>query len=558
MSSYRSRLRSRNVFFPQRRLFNTSFYDTNILPVPLGVDLLIEDLFDELDLYERVLLSSVQQPSFYRRRRPQQLRPQRRPQRPQQQRQFRQRQPQITGGQIRPKSKGVRGQRTISPFQRQQGRQQVQQKPFIQQKKKMQPQQLGRQQQKQSFISPGVKGVTSKTMQQKYRICIDCRCCDCDANKITKSIKCVGGLNHLTVCAPCKSNPSKIFKRSYTLPSQVQHQKMVKSITPQGHCLLEFPLLEEPCNLDIDLMPVQKIKTPEGKKAFFVQVPILPLMDPAKVKVCIKDNCNLIVKFEHKKTIGDICSRVHYYCQVPLPKANIDVSSILCKQNKHTLNITVPVKQGGMVSTTTTTGISREIPVHRKLRHRKRGGAVGGVSGMPSATMQQQQQKQQKPSISGIQQQQKKPVKTRSQQELQQQQQLKEKKQPSKSKIGVDVSKQQPTSTTTVSKKKKQPVSQQLQQQLGQQQYPKSEQGVSKGSELLEQVFGFGGKSKAEQPSSSQQQQKSTTPTSSDVQKSQVSESSSSEVMQGRRSESPSKSDISGDVSKMPEQESSQ
>jgi hypothetical protein len=33
---------------------------------------------------------------------------------------------------------------------------------------------------------------------------------------------------------------------------------------------------------------------------------------------------------------------------------------------------------------------------------------------------------------------------------------------------------------------------------------------------LLEQVFGFGGKSKVEQPSSSEQQQKSTTPTSSD------------------------------------------
>lgn len=387
-----------------------------------------------------------------------------------------------------------------------------------QQIKKKKPQ-FGLQQQQQSFIGGGVKGgVKSKTMQeqQKYRICIDCRACDCEPTQITKSIQTgVNGLKHLNICAPCKSNPSKIFNRSYTLPRKVQHNNMIKSITPQGHCLFEFPMWNElPTFLDFDLMPLQKIKTPEGKKAFFVQVPILPIMDPAKVKVCIKDNCNLIVKFEHKKTIGDICSRVHYCCQVPLPK-NIDVSSIVCKQKKHVLNITVPVKKGGMVSTTCV-GYC-DVPVHRKLRHRKQR-LAGGVGVGISKTM-PMQQKQKKPSmltsgISGLKQ----------QQPFQQQQKLKKPQQQQKtSPISTSLQQQtqqkqkakspisdilKPTSTTTpdiTKKKQKKSKTSNIQGQ----QYPKTSEGVSKGSDLLESVFGFGG-AKSKQQSTGQQQQKST------------------------------------------------
>jgi hypothetical protein len=339
----------------------------------------------------------------------------------------------------------------------------------------------------------------------------------------------VNGLSHLTVTAPCIKCPSKLFKRSYTLPSKVQRNKMVSSVTPQGHCLIEFPLLEEPQNLQINelLMPLQKIKTPEGKKAFFVQVPILPIMDPAKVKVCVK-NGKLVVKFEHKKTIGDICSRVFYCCEVPLPN-NIDFNSIMCKQNKHSLNITLPVKsqmaRGGMA--TATTGVYRDIPVHRKLRHRKSvaGGGVGGVSkpvsAMPSTSMQQKQQKPSTP-ISGVQQpiqQQQLKKKAAKQQttqiaqtSLQQSQQQKPQTQPTmqqKSTIG-DVLKPTTSTSTDVTdikkkkpkkqKKKKQPVPSELQQNkdvLSQGQKP----GVSKGSELLDQVFGFGGKTAKQQPS---------------------------------------------------------
>jgi len=301
---------------------------------------------------------------------------------------------------------------------------------------------------------------------------------------------------------------------------------------------------ELPTFLDFDLMPLQKIKTPEGKKAFFVQVPILPIMDPAKVKVCIKDNCNLIVKFEHKKTIGDICSRVHYCCQVPLPK-NIDVSSIVCKQKKHVLNITVPVKKGGMVSTTCV-GYC-DVPVHRKLRHPKQQRLAGGVGVGISKTM-PMQQKQKKPSdISGLkqqklkkpQQQQQKisPLSTSLQQQTQQ-------KQKAKSPIR-DIPK--PTASTTtpdITKKKKQKKSKtsNILNVSGQQQYPKTSEGVSKGSDLLESVFGFGGAKSKQQSTVQQQQQQKSTPTQLDkgVQQSQGAEDVTSQQQQGN---------ISSDVS---------
>lgn len=334
---------------------------------------------------------------------------------------------------------------------------------------------------------------------------------------------------------------------------------MIKSITPQGHCLFEFPMWNElPTFLDFDLMPLQKIKTPEGKKAFFVQVPILPIMDPAKVKVCIKDNCNLIVKFEHKKTIGDICSRVHYCCQVPLPN-NIDVSSIVCKQKKHVLNITVPVKKGGMVSTTCV-GYC-EVPVHRKLRHRKQR-LAGGVGAGISKTM-PMQQKQKKPSmltsgISGLKQQQQKLKKPQQQQQktspistsLQQQTQQKQK---AKSPIR-DIPK--PTSTTTpdITKKKKQKKSKtsnilNVSGQQGQQ-YPKTSEGVSKGSDLLESVFGFGGAKSKQQSTGQQQQQQKSTPTQLDkgVQQSQGDVSALTSSPQDVTSQQQQQGNISSDV----------
>jgi len=520
-----SRIRRRASFFPQqRRLFsNSSLYD--VLPLaPLEVNFLIEDLFDQLDFYDRAV-SRIQPQRFFQPRRQQQFGPR------QLSRQRR------TPSQIRSKKPSNVRQRQ-QPFLQKKQQQFLQPKQPFMQKQKKKPQFGGLlQQQKQQPLQQqkpfvGGAGVMKKSpmakQQQKYRICIDCRNCDCDPSQIKKSIKSgVNGLSHLTVSAPCIKCPSKLFQRSYTLPSKVQRQKMVSSITPQGHCLIEFPLMEEPQNLQINelLMPLQKIKTPEGKRAFFVQVPILPIMDPAKVKVCVKEG-KLVVKFEHRKTIGDICSRVFYCCEVPLPN-NIDFSNILCKQNKHTLNVTLPVKSqtvkggGGM--------IYREIPVHRKLRHRKSVGvgvsAGGGVSkqqpsAMPSTSM--QQQKQQKPSISGLQ---------RQQPQIQQQQKSKKKtstistslQQPTQS-IGTNVKPSATSATTTTTtpdikkkKIKKQKKNKNLLGSSGDQGDLNKPSGgqVSKGSQLLDQVFGFCGKA----TSSTQQQPSSSTGGGQDIER---------------------------------------
>lgn len=438
------------------------------------------------------------------------------------------------------------------PFQQQK---QKQQQPFqgrqqqqLKQKKKPQ-QQFGLQSQQPKPFQGGrgVQGVqgVSKQHQQKYRICIDCRCCDCDPAKLKKTVKCgANGLYHLTCTTPCLSCPTKIFKRSYTLPSQVQRAQMSCTTTSQGHCVLEFPLMgEQPQSLGIDLMPVQQIKTPEGKPAFFAQVPILPIMDPAKVNVCIQDGNRLMVKFEHKKTI-DCCSRVKYCCEVPLPKKNIDFSSIVCKQNKHTLNITVPIKQqqqAGMAATTMTG--YREIPVHRKLRHRKQ--AVAATGGVKPST-QGQQQKQKQPISSTL----LSPSGNIQQQPIIQPkttpiggQKPKQKQPQTTGQSTIDNVLMKPysatTDTTAAAAKKKNKPSSTLPSSGIKKQHEgvraNIKEGVSKSNELLEQVFGFGGKARPSTGSESKDVQ----------QQGRVSPQSSSQVQGGGGS-----SGLKGDVSK--------
>jgi len=446
---------------PHRLYSNTSMYDV----LPLEVEDLIDDLFDTLEIYERAL--SRQQPNFRRL----QQQPQRSPRQQQQFKPNKGYQPQ------QQQRKSVSTGRQQPKFQQNFPQQQkFQGKPQLQQWQKQTTNKMSQQQPQFQQKQPSTLINKSNKMQQKYRICVDCRCCDCDPSKIQKSLKCgANGLYHLTVFAPCKSNPAKTFKRSYTLPSQVQHNKLQQSVTPQGHCLFEFPLMEEPSALCITelMQPVQRIKTADGQTAFFVQVPILPIVDPAKVKVCIKDGA-LLVKFEHKKTIGDICSRVFFCDEIPLPKCNnIDFSSIVCKQNKHTLNITVPIKQQQQQGTTKTLTAFKEIPVHRKLRHGS------------SAMMTQQKRQSEGSCGSNIIQKQTKPVAPKP-----------------KSTGGGN----EPKKTMSDIKKNLQ----KPQLNKDKPSYPKLSEAVSKGSELLEQVFGFGGGKSSSLSTPEKQTKKST------------------------------------------------
>lgn len=516
----------------------------------LDIDVnLIDDLFDQLDWYERALNLAL--PSYGQKRRGTQAVSQTRT-RPTRPISSRRRATSMTSFQQQP-FVGIKRQQGI------QGRMPMQQQQFLQQKKSI----------KQPFLGGigggglgSLGGGIDKSMLQKYRICIDCQSYGCDPKQVKTAIKCVNGQYHLTVCAPCKSDPALMLKRSFTLPGHVQRNKMIKQISPQGHCVIEFPLLEGPTFLNIPQLPPQKMKTPEGKKHLLLQVPIPVTMDPAKVKVCVKES-QLYVKFEHRMTIGDICSRAFYFCRVPVP-VGVDLSGITCKQNKHTLNIIAPLIKGTVAG-------YREIPIKRKERHRK----IGKVGGLKLATdvatklstkkpleqkiQPQKQQIEQKPSIISakqpqpIQQKEKKPqpsistsLQQQPQQKIQQQQPQTQTAQKTSSADILPTSQQiTPTQKKPRQKKQQQLQTQQQQQQpLQQQQQPKSHvfnvqassqqpsRGVSRGADLLDQVFG----SKAQTKPTS-----TSTPTSTDkgvheqskVSGSKTSSSSYSNVVQG-------------------------
>jgi len=200
-----------------------------------------------------------------------------------------------------------------------------------------------------------------KQMPQKYRILIGCT--GVSPSSCRTQIKRVQDQCHLIVSG---GERDRLFKRSFTLPLQVEAKKLSKFVTPTGQLCVEFPFQEMPRCLDIDLVP-KICKGAEGKCAM-VRVPIPEFVDPAKVQLFLKDRNELIVRFENRLTRGDSVSRVYYYNCVTLPEY-VNASQIQAKSDKHRLIITAPVR--GEAKEIKGGAALRPITIQRKLRQRK-------------------------------------------------------------------------------------------------------------------------------------------------------------------------------------------
>lgn len=204
----------------------------------------------------------------------------------------------------------------------------------------------------QRKLSQG-SGVTK--MPQKYRIVVACP--NLSASSLKAQIKRSSGSeqSHLVVFG------GKQFKRSFTLPKQVECNKMTKFVLPTGQLCVEFPFLEVPTSLDITLSP-KIFKSPEGR-IMSLCVPIPRFVDPSKVQLQTKGR-EIIVRFEQRCDSCECVSRVYFYNRVTLPDS-VDMNSLKCKSDKHRLMITAPFSG--------VTGVAklRVIPIQRKLRHRK-------------------------------------------------------------------------------------------------------------------------------------------------------------------------------------------
>jgi len=214
------------------------------------------------------------------------------------------------------------------------------------------------------------KVLRGQKLPQKYRIVIDCK--GFNPNTLKTSLKCVQDNKHLIIYSDIKKGVQ--FKRSFTLPKEVETKKMKKFVTPNKQFVVEFCYLDAPQCLDIDLVP-KICNMPEGK-CVHVNAPIPDFVDPLKVQLHVKGR-DLIVRLEERLIpIGDSCCRVVYHNRVKLPD-NVDVSAIKAKSDKHKLTILAPV--GKVATKGAISQQLREIPIQRKLRHRKKAALSRGV-----------------------------------------------------------------------------------------------------------------------------------------------------------------------------------
>jgi hypothetical protein len=241
--------------------------------------------------------------------------------------------------------------------------QHIHQQQLPKQHKQQMPQMKTQQQQQQQLQCK---------MPQKFRILIDCSCCD--PKTLKTHIKTINDQKHLIVCADEKKKITTIkksdtschvtcttkFKRTYTLPKQVDVNKMISFVTPNGQFVVEFPLQEVPCCLDIDMCP--KIEKTDEGRIVSLRVPIPKSVDPSKVTLCVK-GCEVILRFEERFGTDDCVSRVYFYNRCCLPEA-ADLNKIKCCADKHRLIITAPIR------TDSKTWQTREIPIQRKIRHK--------------------------------------------------------------------------------------------------------------------------------------------------------------------------------------------
>jgi hypothetical protein len=284
-------------------------------------------------------------------------------------------------------------------------RQMPRQQSMQQQRQQQQlPKHLQQQQQQQQHTKMAPMSQTQQLQQslgkmpQKFRILIDCS--TCDPRSLKTHIKTVNDQKHLIVCEEQKGSkkvkcePSyacKQFKRTYTLPKQVDTNKMISFVTPNGQFVVEFPLVEVPCSLDIDMVPKIE-KTAEGR-CVSLRVPIPQSIDPSKVTLTVKGH-NVILRFVERFSMEDRVSRVYFYNRCMLPDS-ADLNRIKCCADKHRLIITAPLR------TDSSTWQTREIPIQRKLRHKAlltsgEQKKTTGISGQKQSISTQQQQQKKK------------------------------------------------------------------------------------------------------------------------------------------------------------------
>jgi HSP20 family molecular chaperone IbpA len=182
---------------------------------------------------------------------------------------------------------------------------------------------------------------------QKYRITLDCAGFDSKCIKFEWKGKCltVCGKEEMIKCAMTGDFSCKEFKKTYTMPENVECEKMVSFFTTEGMLVMEWPLKETAKHMNTDLFP--QIVDENGCKMMKMKFAVPENIKPECIHVTIKDRC-LIVKCEDKKIKADGVSKFFFYKKTTLPE-NCDFDALKCNfTDDHFICVKCPINMSWM------------------------------------------------------------------------------------------------------------------------------------------------------------------------------------------------------------------
>lgn len=131
------------------------------------------------------------------------------------------------------------------------------------------------------------------------------------------------------------------FKKTYSLPGNVETEKLTSFLTSNGNLVIEMPIKREEHKLTLVNDGHLQVVDENGLKTLKLNLSVPTGIDPSKIKVTCKDR-DLIVQAEEKTENDHQKSQVYYYRRSTLPE-NTDFSSLKCSFENNQLSITAPV-----------------------------------------------------------------------------------------------------------------------------------------------------------------------------------------------------------------------
>lgn len=193
-------------------------------------------------------------------------------------------------------------------------------------------------------LLPPIESLLPKA-PQRHRITIDCQ--GFNPQSIKTDIAETNGQRNLIVTgceesgAPDSQDFSKReFKRTYALPRNAQHDKLVSYMAPSGQLIVDVPLMQQEGSALTSFLP-RVVDTSDGGQGVQLQLQLPTNVDPSKIQVTVRGH-DLIVKVEDKSETPDSYSRVHIYNKTRLPE-NTDFNQLKCTQENNQLNICAPI-----------------------------------------------------------------------------------------------------------------------------------------------------------------------------------------------------------------------